>query len=518
MALIGLALVAVIVYAVFSSGDKIDSYKQLNSLAKIYPDYTNLIIPPNIAPLNFEIKEKGKSCFVEISSENGPPIRVYGQNGKIEIPVRKWHDLLDMNRGGRLRYDIFCELPDGRWVKYKTFYNDISNDNIDPYLAYRLIAPGYIIWGNIGLYQRNIEGFEENDFVNNRYTGGNCMNCHNFNMQNPDQMMFHVRAQHGGTVIIRDNKIVKVNTKIPQSLSAGVYPSWFPDGSKIAFSVNKIGQYFHAIKGKSKEVVDFASDIIVYDIDKNTVSSTPSLETKDSLETFPNWSPDGKYLYYCSAPLPDSIQKVKNDSTNQFQYDMIKYSLMRIPYDVENNTWGKPQLLVSSKETNKSVSFPRVSPDNRYVMFCMSDYGNFSINHKSSDIYVYDIDKRYFKKLDVNSEQTDSFHSWSGNSRWFVFSSKRENALFARPYFCYFDENGNTGKPFVLPQKDPGFYGTFLKSYNVPEFIKGRISVDSRRLYDVVNSDSLINATVGAGFKIKGKTGQNIKDETKKVL
>ena len=188
---------------------------------------------------------------------------------------------------------------------------------------------------------------------------------------------------------------------------------------------------------------------------------------------------------------------------------------MRIPFDAETGKWGKPQMLVSSEVTNKSVSFPRVSPDNRYVMFCLSDYGNFSINHKSSDLYLYDIHKGAFHRLDVNSDQTDSFHSWSGNSRWFVFSSKRDNGLFARPYICYFDKNGNTGKPFVLPQKDPDYYGTFLKSYNVPELIKGRITVNSRKLYNVVNSDSLINATLDPRISTDAFSGATAKVNVK---
>ena len=510
---LGLVALAASAYILFSShfGFEVGSFKEVNRNARIEPDYSGIVVPPNIAPLNFKIDEDGSEFFVEIASKKGEAIKVFSRNGKINIPLKEWHELLENNRGQQLEFNIYCKNDTLGWQKYNTIHNSIAREKIDPYLAYRLIAPGYILWGNIGLYQRDIENFDEDAFVNNRGSDGNCMNCHSFNKQDPDEMMFHVRAQHGGTVIIRNGKIEKVNTKIPQTISAGVYPSWHPSGRMIAFSVNKIGQYFHAVKGKSKEVLDFASDIIVYDIDKNTVSSTAPLVTKDSLETFPNWSPDGKYLYYCSAVIPDSLKKVKNDSTNQFRYDLIKYSLMRIPYDIETGKWGKPQMLVSSEATGKSVSFPRVSPDNRYVMFCLSDYGNFSINHKSSDLYLYDIRKRTFVKPDVNSDQTDSFHSWSGNSRWFVFSSKRDNGLFARPYICYFDENGNTGKPFVLPQKDPDFYGAFLKSYNVPELIKGRINVNSRKLYNAVNSDSVINATLDPGISMDAFSGATAK-------
>ncbi|HAH23700.1 MAG TPA: cytochrome C biosynthesis protein, partial [Prolixibacteraceae bacterium] len=54
---------------------------------------------------------------------------------------------------------------------------------------------------------------------------------------------------------------------------------------------------------------------------------------------------------------------------------------MRIPFDVEKNTWGKVDTVISSKSTGKSISFPKISPDGRYLMFTMSDHGYFTIHH-----------------------------------------------------------------------------------------------------------------------------------------
>ena len=94
------------------------------------------------------------------------------------------------------------------------------------------------------------------------------------------------------------------------------------------------------------------------------------------------------------------------------------------------------------------------------------------------------------ERLSCNSPETDSFHSWSGNSRWFVFSSKRRDGFTARPYFVHVDEQGKLSKPFVMPQKDPAFYDTFIKTYNVPELVKEKIKINPREFADVAHDNN----------------------------
>ena len=78
----------------------------------------------------------------------------------------------------------------------------------------------------------------------------------------------------------------------------------------------------------------------------------------------------------------------------------------------------------------------------------------------------------------VNSNRSDTYHSWSSNSRWFVFASKRDDGLYGKPYFCYVDRQGHARKPFVLPQADPDFYDENLKSFNIPDLGRGKLPFD----------------------------------------
>ena len=153
---------------------------------------------------------------------------------------------------------------------------------------------------------------------------------------------------------------------------------------------------------------------------------------------------------------------------------------MRVPYDMEKDAWGRPEPVLTAAQTGMSISEPRASPDGRYLLFCMSAYGGFPVYQPSSDLYLMDLRSGQHRRLQCNSDASESWHCWSSNSRWIVFSSKRDNGWLARPYFSYIDAQGREHKPFLLPQKDPAFYDTWLKTYNVPELTTGPITMPRR--------------------------------------
>ena len=271
-------------------------------------------------------------------------------------------------------------------------------------------------------------------------------------------------------MLLVDGKMEMLNTKTDSTLSACVYPYWHPSGKFIAYSVNKTKQAFHEVCNERVEVFDEASDVVVYNVLTNQLTSTKLLRS-DDLETFPVFSPDGNTLYFCSSKKQDI----------QTGYKKIKYSLCKIDFNPATGAFGsKVDTLVSAARTSKSVSFPRPSFDGKFLMFTLSDYGNFSIWHREADLYLLTLKNGTFRAInEVNSNETESFHDWSSNSHWFVFSSRRGDGLYTRPYFASIDENGKATKPFMLPQKDPRFYDNSLNSFNVPEFVTSKVKVDA---------------------------------------
>jgi len=459
-----------------SCRQKLPYYVETNQNVVLNPDYTSISIPPNIAPLNFSINETAKQFLVRFHNSNGTDFIIRSKNSRIEIPQKKWNKLLSTTISQEFYMDVFIKKTQ-KWEKYNTITNYVTPDSIDKYLVYRLIEPGFENWNKMGIYQRNLENFKETPVMLNSLSDGNCMNCHTFCKNNSNTMMFHMRGEHAGTIIYRNKNLSKINTKTKNTISAGVYPSWHPSGNYIAYSVNNIVQSFHAIPGGKVEVYDTLSDIIVYDINKNIVTSCMTLSDPDRLETFPTWSPDGRYLYFCCA-RKQSIDK----------YEQIRYDLLRIAFVPENCSFGSVDTILHVSDQGKSISFPRISPDGKYLLFCMSDYGNFSIWHSESDLYLLDLTKGKTSHPEINSNNSESFHSWSSTSRWIVFSSRRGDGLYTRPYFSYFDSSGRAHKPFILPQRKPGFYFNFLKSYNLPELITTRVELNPRKLIKVTAS------------------------------
>ena len=90
----------------------------------------------------------------------------------------------------------------------------------------------------------------------------------------------------------------------------------------------------------------------------------------------------------------------------------------------------------------------------------------------------------------VNSGMSESYHNWSSNSRWFVFSSKRGDGMHTRLYLSSIDDKGNATKPFLLPQRNPWkYYNALFDAYNVPDFTKTKVDFDIRETRNQVFSD-----------------------------
>ena len=407
------------------------SFEPSAELPEIEPDYIGVTVPEGMAALTFGMKDGRELSYA-----------VERQGDTLLYRVKAWE------KGSR------------KGVSYAPFRVYFSRDAIDPYIAYRLIEPGYQSWKDIGIYSRELATYREQTVVSSRDIGGGCLNCHNFPGGDPSRMMFHARGAGGGTVFRNGDDLHILNLATVGPQRQGTYPAWHPSGRWIAFSSNSTQQSFPLTGSQQVEVYDHFSDIILFDTQTETVSTYAPMFDEREMETFPAWSPDGGTLYYCSAP------QVEDVAANRAE---IHYALKAIPF-ADGSFTGEPQTLLQSDTL--SVSFPRVH--GKWMLFTGSAYGTFPIWHREADLYLMDMESGEVRRVDeLNSDDTESYHSWSSNGRWIVFSSRRADGRYTRLYLAHFDGEGHFSKPFLLPQKDPSHNILRLKSYNVPEFVQG---------------------------------------------
>ncbi len=434
----------------------------------IEPDYSGVTVPYNIAPMNFLILEEGIHFTIRsISSSGQQSFDMKSRDGRVRFPQKKWRRLLSENRGKVIKLEIAKKTKNGDLVKYDPISMQISEKSIDPYICYRMLYPGYESWSGMKIIQRSLEDFSESTIFENQLLEGNCMNCHTFLNKKPEEFLIHVRGSLDGTYFVDGKDITRRNLRTENMIANAVYPAWHPDGRYVVFSSNEVLQVIHMIPGKRNEFFDQSSKMVVFDSDQNTISEIADKDTLQYMGTFPCWSPDGKYLYYCRTEQPEVV----------FDLTKQKYDLVRRPFNPLSGIFGQVEIVLDAQETGKSMSLPGISPEGNYMLFVMHDYGTSPIWHKESDLYTLNLNDGRFARMDLNSTEVESYHSWSSNGKWIVFSSKRGDGITARPYFAYFGSPDDVGKPFVLPQKDPTLYKRLVLSFNRPEFVTGKISI-----------------------------------------
>ena len=456
----------------------------------VYPQYADVVIPCNIAPLTFRIEENGSKYVTRFVAGDNELV-VSGK--EVSVPVDRWHALLGKAKGGVVGVDVYVKGKEG-WKRFSQFSFDVSPDSVDSYISYRLIPPSYVAYEHLNICQRNLSTFDEeviySNFLVPSEPDGQCINCHAYKNHRTDNMQFHARQHLGGTIFVQDGVAKKVNLKTDSTISAGVYPSFNPKYDIVAYSVNNTGQVFHTKNSNKVEVQDKASDVIVYNPVKETVTHVANGE--DDLEVFPCWSADGKVLYYCSAHMEQLDTTMERESEFVIRYKEIKYDILSRAWDPETGEFGKVDTVFAASAMGKSATFPRVSPCGRYMLFALAEYGCFHIWHKDADLYILDLDTNDFWPLDkANSPFPESYHAWSSTGRWILYASRRDDTNYSRLYIAHVNADGTADKGFLLPQATSEFYDFFDRSYNVPEFMVEPVKISPHEFAETVKGEAV---------------------------
>ncbi len=412
----------------------------------IYPDYQDITVPCNIAPLNFMIRGDYDAIYCSVRNSSGQEEMILTDRGRgVTFEDFGWKELLRRHPGDILQISVIARrTEDGQWIRYPDFGWHISRDEIDSYVTYRLIEPGYEVWDNVSIEERCIETFDTRYLADGPNLKNRCMNCHTHGGDRGQYSYFYIRGEGGGTILNRDGRLRKVTLKSPKMSGGSVYGDWHPAGRYAVYSTNVIIPSFHSKAHKRFEVYDTVSDLCVADFDRDTILLCPLVtNTPHTLETLPAFSADGRWIYFCTAQSPcgDTIPSAAN---LRAKVDELHYSLCRLAFDAETGT-----------------------------------FGTFPIWHQEARLCLLDLADDSTNRLTITPEN-GTYHTWSHNSRWIAFASKRADGQYGRVYFAHIEnhddpdtQDHNTAvslsKPFVLPQSDPEMDDWNLRSYNVPD-------------------------------------------------
>jgi hypothetical protein len=409
-------------------------------------------------------------------------------------------------------FDIYVQEAGSGWLKYDRIVNRVASEAIDSHVSYRLLGPVQVLFSNMGTYQRELDTYRQTPILESKEgSSQRCVNCHTFANNNPDSMFLHMRGKEGsGMLLAQHGRVKKVDTNSEFFSSPGSYGAWHPNAKTIALSFNAMVQFFHTA-GNRRDVFAFDSDLGLYHVEANRIVSCPPIAQKDRVETFPTWSPDGKYLYFSSAPKRWEANSGEEGPVPP-EYDQVRYDLMRISYDADSGSWGQLETVLAADDVGLSIVEPRVSPDGRYVLVTMAEYGCFPVFVKNSNLYLVDLETGAHRPLAINSDCSDSWHCWSSNGRWIVFASKRDTGLFGRIYISYFDEAGIEHTPFVLPQEDPAFYDSYHINFNAPELAIKSVGTPQREFLRAIYDSEAIQAEydVPPGRESRGSPGSRV--------
>jgi len=221
-----------------------------------------------------------------------------------------------------------------------------------------------------------------------------------------------------------------------------------------------ISQLFFPIKGI----------LVVYDRETKTFAALPGADDPQYVQTNAVWSPDGKEIVFARARAYRAERLEQQNSTVVDEKDVpeftvekrpFRYDLYRIPFN--DGKGGTPQPVPGASDNGMSNFFPKYSPDGKWLVFCKAK--SYMLLQPDSELYIIPAQGGVARRLRCNTARMNSWHSWSSNSRWLVFSSK-VNGPYTQLFLTHIDENGNDSPPVLLER-----FTSPDRAANIPEFV-----------------------------------------------
>jgi tetratricopeptide (TPR) repeat protein len=323
-----------------------------------------------------------------------------------------------------------------------------------------------------------------------------CANCHSFSTDGKTMGMDmdgprNNKGLYGivdvkSEMTIREEDLITWSTfrgKLGSKLRVGFMSQISPDGQYVMTTVNDPG-VDQTDAERRENPIDLTSNYYVanfkdyrflqvfyptrgvlawYNREGEHLTYLPGADDSNYVHANATWSPGGKYLVFARAKAMDaypegaSAPKSANDS-NELQ---IKYDLYRIPFN--GGKGGTPEAIEGASQNGMSNSFPKISPDGKWLVYVQAKNG--LLMRPDSKLYIVPTKGGKARLMNCNTELMNSWHSFSPNGRWLVFSSKSRSP-YTQMFLTHIDEAGNDSPAILIENSTAA-----NRAINIPEFV-----------------------------------------------
>ncbi|MGA2771338.1 MAG: tetratricopeptide repeat protein [Bryobacteraceae bacterium] len=316
-----------------------------------------------------------------------------------------------------------------------------------------------------------------------------CANCHSFSADGRTMGMdldglqgnrgMYILAQVAPEMAVRKPDVIQWSSpegKLKGSVRIGFMSQVSPDGRYVVTTVNPAGVPAASAEPPSNYYVANFKDYRFLQVfyptrgilswySRQTGVLRPLAGAGDPrfVQLGAVWSPDGRYLVFARAEATDPnppgvpLAKFANDP-NELQ---IRYDLYRIPF--RNGEGGVPEPIAGASRNGMSNTFPKVSPDGRWIVFVQCRNGE--LMRPDSQLYMIPAEGGPARRMRCNTLLMNSWHSFSPNGRWLVFSSKARSP-YTQMYLTHIDTDGNDSPPILIDNSTAA-----NRAVNIPEFV-----------------------------------------------